>query len=86
MLFEGQVKAVIELASWERFNDTHLVFLDQLTESIGIVVNTISANMRTEVLLKQSQSLTESLQGQQIELRDTNEKLEDKARLLSEQK
>ncbi len=86
VLFEGQVKAIIELASFERFSDTHLAFMDQLTESIGIVLNTISATMRTEDLLKQSQSLTQSLQNQQTELTETNEKLEDKARLLSEQK
>ena len=62
VLFEGEVKAVIELASFHRFSDIHLTFLDQLTESIGIVLNTIAANMRTEELLKQSQSLTEELQ------------------------
>ena len=56
VLFEGQVKAIIELASFERFSPTHQAFLDQLTESIGIVLNTIEANMRTEELLKQSQS------------------------------
>ena len=62
VLFEGQVKAVIELASFHRFTDIHLTFLDQLTETIGIVLNTIAANMRTEDLLKQSQSLAEELQ------------------------
>src|SRR4029079_5036491 len=61
ILFEGQVKAVLELASFERFNTTHQAFLDQLTESIGIVLNTIEANMRTEDLLKQSQSLAKEL-------------------------
>ena len=61
ILFEGQVKAVLELASFERFNPTHQAFLDQLTESIGIVLNTIEANMRTEDLLKQSQSLAKEL-------------------------
>jgi HAMP domain-containing protein/signal transduction histidine kinase len=55
--FEGQVKAVIELASFDRFNSIHLGFLEQLTETMGIVLNTIEANMRTEELLKQSQSL-----------------------------
>ena len=59
VLFEGEVKAVIELASFERFSPTHQAFLDQLTESIGIVLNTIEANMRTEELLKQSQSLAQ---------------------------
>ncbi|HXF33549.1 MAG TPA: response regulator, partial [Candidatus Acidoferrales bacterium] len=85
VLFEGDVKAVIELASFEKFSDIHLLFLDQLTQSIGIVLNTIAANMRTEELLKQSQALTGELQSQQLELQATNEELEEKARLLSEQ-
>ena len=85
VLFEADVKAVIELASFEKFSEIHLLFLDQLTESIGIVLNTIAANMRTEELLKQSQSLTIELQSQQLELQTTNEELEEKARLLSEQ-
>jgi len=85
VLFEGQVKAVIELASFEQFSPTHQIFLDQLTESIGIVLNTIEANMRTEDLLKQSQSLAKELQSQQEELQKTNLELEDKAKLLAEQ-
>jgi HAMP domain-containing protein/CheY-like chemotaxis protein len=85
VLFEGDIKAVIELASFERFSDNHLLFLDQLTQSIGIVLNTIAATMRTEELLKQSQSLTAELQSQQDELQQTNEELEEKARLLAEQ-
>ncbi len=85
VLFEGQVKGVIELASFENFNTTHQTFLGQLTESLGIVLNTLEANMRTESLLKQSQSLAQELQQQQQELQLTNEKLEDKARLLAEQ-
>src|SRR5207244_5550333 len=59
VVFEGQVKGVLELASFESFNPTQQAFLDQLTESIGIVLNTIEANMRTEDLLKQSQSLAQ---------------------------
>ncbi|MGK3992535.1 HAMP domain-containing protein [Sorangium sp. So ce1024] len=85
VLFEGHVKAVIELASLERFSPTHQAFLDQLTESIGIVLNTIEANMRTEDLLKQSQSLARELQSQQEELQETNAALGEKARLLAEQ-
>ncbi|GMV38971.1 MAG: hypothetical protein AMXMBFR64_06870 [Myxococcales bacterium] len=85
VLFEGNVKAVIELASFNRFSHTHQIFLEQLTESIGIVLNTIEANMRTERLLMQSQSLAHELQQQQEELRQTNEELEEKARLLEQQ-
>ncbi|MCG5240970.1 HAMP domain-containing protein [Azospirillum doebereinerae] len=79
VLFEDEVKAVIELASFGRFSETHQSFLEQLTESIGIVLNTIAANMRTEGLLKQSQRLTTELQSQQEELKTTNERLEQQA-------
>ncbi|AWM86842.1 HAMP domain-containing protein [Microvirga sp. 17 mud 1-3] len=82
VLFEQEVKAVIELASFSRFSETHQSFLEQLTESIGIVLNTIAANMRTEGLLKQSQLLTTELQSQQEELRNTNDRLEHQAATL----
>ncbi|HEY0386165.1 MAG TPA: response regulator, partial [Pyrinomonadaceae bacterium] len=84
VLFEGDVKAVIELASFNRFSETHITFLDQLTESIGIVLNTIAANSRTEDLLQQSQSLAAELQSQQDELKKTNERLEQQAESLRE--
>jgi signal transduction histidine kinase/CheY-like chemotaxis protein/HAMP domain-containing protein len=85
VVFEGQVKAVMELASFDRFSPTHQAFLDQLTESIGIVLNTIEANTRTEDLLKQSQSLAKELQSQQQELQQTNQQLGEKAKLLADQ-
>jgi HAMP domain-containing protein/signal transduction histidine kinase/CheY-like chemotaxis protein len=84
VLFEGDVKAVMELASAEHFSETHLLFLEQLTQSIGVILNTIAASMRTEELLKQSQALTIELQSQQMELQQTNDELEEKARLLQE--
>jgi HAMP domain-containing protein/signal transduction histidine kinase/CheY-like chemotaxis protein len=86
VLFENNVKAVIELASLDSFSITHLDFLSQLTESIGIVINTIEANTRTEELLAQSQSLANELKTQQEELRRTNDELQDKALLLVKQK
>ncbi len=79
VLFEKEIKAVIELASFDSFSETHLDFLSQLTESIGIVLNTIEANSRTEGLLEQSQSLAD-------ELRRTNEELQEKAQLMVKQK
>src|SRR5690606_4963823 len=84
ILFEGEVKAVVELASFQPFNQNHLTFLDQLSESIGIVLNSIEANMRTEALLAQSQGLTQELQSQQEELQQTNRRLEEQARSLRE--
>jgi CheY-like chemotaxis protein len=85
LLFEGQIKAVIELASLHPFTPTNLIFLEQVTQSIGVVLNTIEATMRTEGLLKQSQQLTVELQSRQSELQQTNEELANKARLLAEQ-
>ena len=84
VLFENNVKAVIELASFENFSDTHIDFLDQLTESIGIVLNNIETNTRTEELLSQSQSLAGELSAQQEELRRANDELHDKGRSLEE--
>jgi CheY-like chemotaxis protein/signal transduction histidine kinase len=85
VLYEGQVKAVVELASLHEFTASHLAFLEQLTGSIGVVLNTIEATMRTEGLLQQSQQLATELQTQQKELQQTNEELATKARLLAEQ-
>ncbi|MBY3169302.1 HAMP domain-containing protein [Rhizobium laguerreae] len=82
--FEGQVKAVIELASVGEFTELQLSFLDQLTTSIGIVLNSIEATMQTEGLLKQSQQLAAELQTQQRELQQTNEQLGQKAQQLEE--
>ena len=85
VLYEGQVKAVIELASIREFTPSHIGFLEQLTGSIGVVLNTIEATMRTEGLLRQSQELAGELQAQQKELQQTNDELANKARLLAEQ-
>src|SRR5262249_23379909 len=85
VLFEGQPQAVIELSSLDVFPPTHLSFLEQLTQSIGVVLNTIEATMRTENLLQQSQQLTIELQTRQTELQQTNEELASKAKQLAEQ-
>ncbi len=84
ILFENQVKAVIELASASAFTTSQMTFLEQLTDSIGIVLNSIEATMQTEGLLKQSQQLAGELQTQQKELQQTNEQLEQKAQQLAE--
>lgn len=86
IVFEGELQAVIELASFNRFSEISITFLDQLTENIGIMLNTIAATRRTEELLTESQSMAEELQNQQDELKQTNEELEEKAIELEEQK
>jgi HAMP domain-containing protein/CheY-like chemotaxis protein/signal transduction histidine kinase len=84
VLFENNVKAIIELASVSTFTELQTAFLDQLTNSIGIVLNSIEATMQTEGFLKQSQQLAGELQAQQKELQQTNEQLEQKAQQLAE--
>jgi GAF domain-containing protein len=85
VLFEGSVRAVVELASFSPFSLTHQAFLDQLPESIGLVLNTIEADTLTENLLEQSQSLAAELRSQQEELRESNEDLGKQASLLATQ-
>jgi len=84
VVFEGQVKAVLELASFNRFSAVHLAFLEQLTESIAIVLNTILATMRKEELLQRSQALAGELQAQQEELTETNRRLKAQASTLQQ--
>ncbi len=86
VLFEGEVLGVIEFASVASFSRLHLTFLERLVATIGIAVNTIRANHRTEHLLSQSQRLAHELQEQSAELQRTNAELEEKAALLQEQK
>src|SRR5581483_5019436 len=84
IMFEEQIKAVIVLASLHNFDPAHLTFLEQLTTSVGIVLNSIEATMQTEGLLTQSQELARELQTQQRELQQSNEQLELKAQQLAE--
>jgi len=76
ILFEKQLKAVLELAAFGSFSPSHMAFLEQLMDAIGVALNTLEANLHTESLLK-------SLQSQQEELRKTNQALEDKAEQLA---
>ena len=86
VLFEGELLGVIEFASVSPFKELHQIFLERLVATIGIALNTIQANKRTEELLAQSQRLAQELQEQSAELQRTNAELEEKAALLSEQK
>jgi HAMP domain-containing protein/signal transduction histidine kinase len=85
VLFEEQVLGAIELASFEQFDEVHTTFVEQLVETIGVVLNTIIANVRTEELLSQSQRLAQELQVQSVELQRKNAELEETAALLGEQ-
>ncbi|GAB7104879.1 HAMP domain-containing protein [Streptomyces phaeofaciens JCM 4814] len=92
VLFEGKVLGVIELASFTKFTQIQKDFLNQLAEMIATSVNTISVNTKTELLLKQSQELTEQLRERSAELEQrqkalqaSNAELEEKAELLAQQ-
>jgi signal transduction histidine kinase/ActR/RegA family two-component response regulator len=85
VLFEEHVLGVIELAAFLPYSEQHLIFLDRLVETIGVVLNTIIANSRTEGLLSQSQRLTKELRNQSDELQRANAELQEKAQLLTAQ-
>jgi signal transduction histidine kinase/HAMP domain-containing protein/ActR/RegA family two-component response regulator len=85
VLFEGETVGVLEIGSVSEYSELHLTFLERLALTIGIAINTIHANVRTEELLSQSQRLAEELRDQSAELQRTNAELEDKAALLGEQ-
>ena len=98
--FEGEAKAVLEMAAFHALQPMQLIFLDQLSHSLGIVLNTIASVMRTEDLLRQTRHSEQLLQEQQEELQQaneemeqtneelqqTNEEMEEKVNLLAEQK
>ncbi|HMJ33564.1 MAG TPA: ATP-binding protein, partial [Baekduia sp.] len=83
VVFEEQVLGVIELASLQSISQINRAFLEQITETIGVVLNTIRANMRTEELLAQSQSLARELQAKNIEIESARAGLEEKAAQLA---
>ncbi|MBW4605251.1 MAG: response regulator [Calothrix sp. FI2-JRJ7] len=82
ILFESEVTAVIELASFQEFETVHITLLDELCETLGAVLNAIASDIRTVELLKQSQALAELLQNQQGELQESNERLAEQAETL----
>jgi signal transduction histidine kinase/CheY-like chemotaxis protein len=85
VLVEGEPVGVLEIASVGDYSELHLSFLERLVLTVGVAINTIRANLRTEELLGQSQRLAAELQNQSAELQRTNAELQDKAALLSEQ-
>ncbi|MEH1824516.1 MAG: response regulator [Nostoc sp.] len=84
ILFEAEVNAVIELASFGPFNQLHLTFLEQLSENLGVFLNNIASQVQTQQLLEESVALTEELQTQQEELQQSNQRLEEQAHELEE--
>ncbi|MEH1925450.1 response regulator [Nostoc sp.] len=84
ILFEAEVNAVIELASFGSFNQLHLTFLEQLSEILGVFLNNIASQVQTQQLLEESVALTEELQTQQEELQQSNQRLEEQAHELEE--
>ncbi|MBC1225225.1 response regulator [Nostoc sp. UCD121] len=84
IVFETQVNAVIELASFATFSNLHLTFLEQLSENLGVFLNNIASQLQTQQLLEESVALTEELQTQQEELQQSNQRLEEQAHELEE--
>ncbi len=84
ILFEGSVRAVIELASFSPFSPTHQSLLEQLAKNIGLVLNTVAATSVTDRLLEQAQSQAQELQSRQEQLAQSNQDLAAQATLMAE--
>lgn len=84
VLHDDELIGVLELASFEIFTDERREVLQQVTQSLGIVINNVQAHEKTQILLKKSQEMAEELRAQQDELKATNEELEEKAKILKE--
>ncbi|MGB5972901.1 MAG: response regulator, partial [Nodosilinea sp.] len=84
MVFEHQVQGVVELASFQRFSDLQLTFLEEASAVAGVMLNAIAADLQTRELLEQSQALTEELRQQQEELLQSNQLLEERTQSLQE--
>lgn len=81
-IFEGEIKAVVEFGSLNNYNDRDLVFFRNISENIGIAINTVQAREKVQELLEETQSQAEELMSQQAELEQINEELEAQAQQL----
>jgi signal transduction histidine kinase/DNA-binding response OmpR family regulator len=91
-LYEGSLKAVIELASFHLLTEIQLQFLNEVMPNIGIAINTAQSRYQTQLLLQQSESQKKALETQatelqtkQKELKETNKALQSQSEILQHQ-
>ena len=89
IMFEGEVNAILEIASLNSLNVSQHSFLEELISNLGIVIESVMSRIQLAHLLEESQTLmeevqaqSEELQNQQEELRATNEELEEQTQSL----
>ncbi|RKZ79838.1 MAG: histidine kinase [Candidatus Parabeggiatoa sp. nov. 3] len=92
ILYEGCLKAVIELASFHLLTEIQLQFLNEVMPNIGIAINTAQSRYQTQLLLQQSESQKKALETQatelqtkQKELKETNKALQSQSEILQHQ-
>lgn len=97
--FENEIRGVLEIASEKSFSESQANLLQEFSDLLGIVLNSIEAAHVTERLLDESRQLNEELrlqqeeleaqaeelETQQDELRHYNEEIQQKAEALEEQ-
>ncbi|MFJ7978210.1 response regulator [Peribacillus sp. NPDC096379] len=76
VVFEDEVVAVIELASFETFTKLQQNFLRRVLETLGITINSVQGRVEIERLLLESQAQTEELQVQSEELQSQSEEMQ----------
>ncbi|MGX5689596.1 response regulator [Arcticibacter tournemirensis] len=82
VLFENNLKGVIELGSIEKFSDLSLEYFKSISHNTGIAINTAQNRRRLQELLEETQAQSEELQTQHSELENLNTELEAQAQKL----
>jgi len=72
VLFEGQLIGVLEVASLHNLTELQQELLQQITDHLGILINTIVGRQRTEYLLQRSQLQAQELKKREHLLQQTN--------------
>jgi PAS domain S-box-containing protein len=75
LLMNEKVYGVIELASFNFFDEHHRTFIQKLAESIASTLSAVRINQQTRKLLTESQSQAEQMRSQEEEMRQNMEEL-----------
>jgi len=84
VLFEENLKGVIELGSFDVFSDEKLNFFQLVSESIAIAINSAQSREKMNALLNETQKQAKKLEQQQIVLEESNSELEEQTTLLKQ--
>lgn len=72
---EESVLGIVELASFTKFEDFHVDFVEKVAQSIAQTITSVRTNIRTTELLEKTQQQAEEMKAQEEEVRQNLEEL-----------